>query len=90
MPNYLVRRDTRLAHNGQLLRTGEVVSIDWPTGAEPQKLHDNIVEVESEAAARKIATADAKDKAEKRADAKARSSGSARVVAKVHAPDADA
>lgn len=49
MPRYHIKTDTRLAHSGQLLRAGETHTIDWPKGAEPKKLGENMVEVDTDA-----------------------------------------
>jgi hypothetical protein len=42
MPRYLVKRDTWISHAGRMAREGETVDIDWPPGAEPKKLGDNL------------------------------------------------
>ena len=42
MPRYLVTRDTWISHQGKLAKAGETVEIDWPKGAEPKKLGDNL------------------------------------------------
>ena len=50
MPRYLVHRDTWISHQGRQAKAGETVDIDWPKGAEPKKLGDNLELVEDKPA----------------------------------------
>lgn len=52
MPRYLVKRSTWISHQGLLAREGETVEIDWPAGAEPKRLGENLELVEPDKPAR--------------------------------------
>lgn len=42
MATYLVKRDTWISHEGRKVTEGQTVTINWPKGAEPKRLGDNL------------------------------------------------